>query len=114
MDTWANGAMGSSVKQIIDKNFDVLDKRTTGINERMSMFNPVCIDFVASKWYFYEDLNIYVISIPYEDYGKTNPCVDVYIKNKDGYTLVYGGYIIGEDGIKLQSDMPYEGKVVIR
>lgn len=114
MESWANGAQGSNVKRVIDNNFDILDKRTTKINNDILNLSPLGINFVVSDWAFVDNLKTYIISIPYADYNRENPCVEVYIKNEDGYSLVYGGYIIGEHGINLQSDIPYEGKVVIR
>lgn len=122
MDSWVNGAKGSEVKRVIDNNFDILDKRIIKINDDVSKLinsdvsksTPLSIEFVASDWGFAENLKTYVISIPYEDYERENPCVEVYIKRDSGYSPVWSGYTIGEHGIDLQSDMPYEGKVVIR
>ena len=116
MDSWANGAKGSDVKSVIDKNFDVLDKRTKKINEDISnlSLSNIVRNFIASDWVFNNDLKTYTFSIPYVDYNKESPCVDAYIKDGNGYSFVYGGCIIGEQGIILQSDIPYEGKVVIR
>ena len=114
MDSWVNGAQGSDVKRIIDNNFDILDKRTLKINDDMSKLNPSSINFIASDWNFVSGLRTYDISIPYANYNKENPCVEVYVKNGNDYSVVYGGYIIAESGIVLQSDIPYEGKVVIR
>ena len=116
MDSWVNGAKGSDVKSVIDKNFDILDKRTKKINEDISNLKPSNIvrSFVAPDWAFNDGLKTYALSIPYVDYNKESPCVDVYIKSDNGYSFVYGGCIIGEQEIVLQSDIPYEGKVVIR
>ena len=116
MNSWINGAKGSEVKRVIDNNFDILDKRTIKLNEDMSKLNSsvICVNFVASGWGFVEGLKTYTISIPYNDYNKANPGVEVYIKNEGDYSAVHGGYIIKESGIELQSDIPYEGKVVIR
>lgn len=114
MDSWINGAKASEVKRVIDDNFDILDKRTVKVNNDISKLIPLGKDFVASDWVFAEKLKTYTISIPYANYNKENPCIEIYVKSKDGYSLVYGGYIISESGIELQSDIPYEGKVVIR
>lgn len=114
MNSWVNGERGSKVKQIIDGNFDILDKRTIKIKEDISKLNPLIIDFAVSDWVFSDNSKTHTISIPHEVYNKTNPCVEVYIKNEDGYSFVYAGYIIKESSIDLQSDMPYEGRVVIR
>ena len=114
MESWRNGAKGSEVKSVIDKNFDTLDKQTKKINNDVSKLLPISIEFVASNWDFIEDLKTYIISIPYSTYNRENPCADVYIKSDGNYSLVYGGCIISESGIELQADIPYEGKVVIR
>lgn len=128
MDTWVNGAKGSDVKKVIDNNFDVLDKRATKINERMAEINnhmdeidrhmlnldPLDRSFTASDWFFDENSKVYIISISSADYNKTNPCVEVYIKNEDSYSLVYGAYKIVQNGVDLHSDIPYEGRVIIR
>ena len=122
MESWINGAKGSEVKRAIDNNFDILDKRTIKINDDISKImnsdisksSPLGIELPESNWGFDEGLKTYIISIPYADYKKENPCIEVYIKNEDGYLPVYGGYRIVEHGIDLQSDIPYEGKVVIR
>ena len=114
MESWVNGEKGSEVRRVIDNNFDILDKRTVKINNDILKLSPLSINFVTSDWAFVEALNAYIISIPYEDYIRENPCADVYIKSESDYLIVYGGCAIRENGIELQSDMPYEGKVVIR
>lgn len=102
MNSWNNGDSGKVVKAIIDDNFDILDKRiTNAIDARVK-------SFTASEW------NLGTIFIPYSEYQKDNPCIELYIKNDSKYSLVYGGYEIRNDGIELQSDMAYAGKVVIR
>ena len=114
MDSWVNGAKGSEVKRVIDGNFDILDKRTKKINDDISKLSPSSVNFATSDWVFVENIKTYIISIPYADYNRDNPCVEVYIKDEDDYSLVYGGYKIKKNGIELQSDLVYEGKVVIR
>ena len=114
MDSWANGAKGLDVKRVIDNNFDILDKRTQGLSNNISNLKPLDVNFVVSDWTFDESIKTYIISIPYTDYNRENPCVEIYIKNSGDYSVVYGGHTVGEYGVKLQSDMPYEGKVVIR
>ena len=114
MDSWVNGAYGSDVKRVIDSNFDILDKRTAKISDDISKLEPLSINFISSEWVFVNNTKTYAISIPFSNYNKANPCVDVYIKSEDGYSLVYGGHKICESSIVLQSDIPYEGRVVIR
>ena len=106
MDTWENGAKGSDVKKIIDGNFDNLDIR---LKEVAKQATSVYIkEFITSDW------TSDVITIKYSEYNKLNPCVELYIKDNNGYSVVFGGYTINDYGIELQSDMAYEGKVVIR
>ena len=100
--TWNNGDSGKTVKEVIDKNFKNFDERIRQTVERTVFY------FSASDW------ADGIIFISYSQYNKPNPCVDVYIKNGTGYSLVYDGYEIRDTGIELQSDMAYEGKVVIR
>ena len=115
MESWVNGEMGSKVKQIIDNNFDILDKRTIKLNDDMSKkIEPISKNFTKADWVFTDNSKTYIISIPYVDYNKEMPCVEVYFKNGSSYSFVYGGAIIEDRGITLQSDIPYEGKVVIR
>lgn len=128
MDRWENGALGLKVKNIIDNNFDILDKRTLKtnddiqkvnadiqeINEHMLVLDPYDKKFSASEWVFDNELKLYVIFIPSTAYNKPIPHVEVYIKNDGGYSLVYGGYKIYENGVNLLADIAYEGRVLIR
>lgn len=102
MDTWRNGDSGKLVKEVIDRNFEILDVRTS------QLANKCVLSFGIFEW------KDGIIFISRSIYNKLDPCVDLYIKNDTGYSLVYGGYKIKDDGIELQSDLPYEGKVVIR
>ena len=102
MKTWSNGDKASVVKEIIDSNFSTLDTRITQVAKTYVR------EFTASDWSFG------VILIQYSEYSKPNPCIELYIKNGDGYSVVLGGYEIKNYGIELQSDIAYEGKVVIR
>ena len=128
MDSWVNGEKGSKVKRVIDNNFDILDKRTSNmnndiqkindniqeINKHMLNLDPYDRTFAVSDWIFNEGLNLYVIFIPSIAYNKSIPHVEVYLKTEDGYSLVYGGYKICDDGINLLADIAYEGRVLIR
>lgn len=105
MRTWQNGERGKVVKEIIDENFEQLDDRT----RKIELFNKA-----MSKTFSIEDWETGSITIDYSEYNKVNPCVELYIKTSQGYSIVYGGYILTDDGIELQSDIAYEGKVVIR
>ena len=84
------------------------DQIDAAIGYMLGRGDVVVVTFLKSDW------ESGYISIPYSDYKKTNPCIDLYAKFEDEYCLVYGGYKIVSDGIKLQSDIAYDGKVVIR
>ena len=100
---WANGDSGLHVRGVIDQNFN-------NLNNCISKLSHVCIAlFTKSDWN-----SAGIIHIDYKQYNKPNPCVDLYIKNGNSYSLVCGGYEVNDYGIRLLSDMPYEGKVVIR
>lgn len=99
---WQNGDKGSKVKKIIETNFENINAQMSEIS-RISTYN-----FTLNSW---NDGRIFIAQ---SLYSKETPCVDVYIKDENGYSLVYGGYKILNNGIELQSDIPYEGKVVIR
>ena len=102
METWNNGDSGLVVKRIIENNFKILDDRITQSTGRYEL------NFDIQDW------NSGEIFIPYTMYKKTNPCVDLYIKNNTSYSIVYNGFIIEDAGITLQSDLAYKGKVVVR
>lgn len=102
MNSWENGTKAGEVKRIIDQNFEELDERI------IQIANAYIRHFLTSDWTNGK------IFIGYSEYKKSNPCVDVYIRDNNGYSLVYGGYEVKDNGIELQTDLPYEGRVVIR
>lgn len=102
IDKWQYGDNGKTVKNIIDANFANLNEQVNRLSVRWEYH------FKPSDW------GNGVISLAYSQYKKINPCVDLYIKTENGYSLVYGGYEIKANSIELQSDLAYEGKVVIR
>ena len=102
MKTWNNGEKGGGVKKIIDENFQELDRRT---KQTVEIYVKT---FTVSDWFSG------TIFIQNSEYNKSNPCIELYIKDGTGYSVVFGGYKINEYGIELYSDIAYEGKVVIR
>lgn len=55
------------------------------------------------------------IIIPYTKHLKRNPNVQLFMKNEDVYLAVMGGVEIDADyNITLSTDMPFEGRVVIK
>ena len=102
INTWRNGDSGKIVKEVIDSNF-------TNLNVQIGQLsNRYVFSFAESDW------RNGVIYIEYSEYMKQNPCVEVYINTNNGLSPVWGGYEIKNNGIELQSDLPYAGKVVIR
>lgn len=102
IEQWQYGDSGEVVKNVIDSNF-------VNINEQLNQF--------IARWEFHfkpSDWADGTINIAYSKYKKVNPCVDLYIKDNDGFSVVYGGCKVYSDYIELQSDIPYEGKVVVR
>ena len=102
MNTWDNGARADVVKKIIDTNFQELSNR---IDETAHFYVK---NFKTSDW----DGN--TIFISHAESKKLNPCVNLYIKTNTGYSVVEGGFEIVNGGVELQTDIPYEGRVVIR
>lgn len=102
METWINGASGGTVQKIIDKNFSDLE---TAINRLSDVYVK---NFTTEEW----TEGAILISRSY--YNKTTPVVELYMKRPTGYEAVLGGYEITSNGVKLHSDMAYDGKVVIR
>ena len=99
---WRNGDQGSVVKKAIETNF-------TNLNEQLAQVSKAYVfTFRKSDW------SNGVIFISETAYSKQNPCVDLYLKDGDKYSVVYGGFVVKDRGVELRSDMPYEGKVVIR
>ena len=99
---WQNGSKGSEVKEIIETNFK-------NINAQLGQVaSPYVQTFTVSDW------KNGAIFIDYSAYSRQNPCIDLFVKNGNAYSFVYGGYEIKNNGIELQSDIAYDGKVVIR
>lgn len=102
MSLWKTGDSGEKVRQVIEKQFNTLNER---INQGMP---PYVMDFKLSDW------DNGTIFIEQSKYNKAYPCVDLYMKLNGTYSLALGGYSYSNGGIELQSDIPYEGRVVIR
>ena len=99
---WQNGDSGKTVQQAIETSFKYINDQLNRVS------NVYVLDFKTSDW------NDGKIIIGYSEHLKLNPSVDLYVKNGNGYSLVYGGYEITSGDIELQSDLAYEGRVVIR
>lgn len=102
MEKWVNGASGGTVKGIIERNFAELEK---AINRLTSLYVR---NFTFSEW---REGSIF---IDYFHYNKSNPTVELYIKQPTGYEAVIGGYEITSSGVRIFSDLAYDGKVVIK
>lgn len=102
MKTWDNGAKGKVIRETIDENFRILDTRITQLYQRYVK------NFTSSDW------KDYTITITEAEHKKINPIVNVFIKNGDSYSEVFGGYSIGTDNsIIIHSDITFDGRVVI-
>lgn len=67
------------------------------------------MEIQASDWAFG------AITIPYTTHSKRTPNVQLFIKNGDAFSAVIGGVKIdAEYNITLSTDMPFEGRVVIK
>lgn len=97
--TWKNGAKGEEVKKVIDYNFNTLSK-------------------FAKKYTQSIDSNDWidnVISIPFSKHGIENPTVQLLIDNGGSFTTVIGGVKMdSEHNVILSTDLPFDGRVVIR
>ena len=55
------------------------------------------------------------IYIGFESHHIKNPIVELYIKDGNGYESVFGGVSIDEDfNITVSTDIPFDGKVVVK
>ena len=101
MKKWNNGDSGQVVKEIIEENFNILFTR---LNK--SIFSK---DFTASDW------NDGLLIISQNEHKISNPTPHLFLLTVDGYSSVYGGsYIDSQKNVILQSDIPFDGKVVIK
>lgn len=98
--------------------------------------NTLVFDTDESQWYKYVDgswikvdagNNLYTqslsvsnwtnnsIEILFDQHGVENPVVQLYITNGDSFTPVLGGVEIdSEYNVMLSTDLPFDGKVVIK
>ena len=98
-ETWRNGAKGGEVKSIIDYNFNVVSKA----------LKKYTLNIDVRDW---TDNNI---SIPFSKHGIENPTVQLYIKHDGSFMPVLGGIIAdSEYNITLSTDLPFDGKVIIK
>lgn len=98
---WENGARGGYVKEVIDYNFQFLNNR---IDDR-----SYSKTFTISNW------RNGIIDIDYHEHRIESPTPQVMMFYDGKYVDVYGGYYIdSSNGVHLQSDIPFDGKVVIK
>ena len=97
--TWRNGAKGEEVKAVIDYNFNVVSKA----------LNKYAKDISASEWIDNS------ITIPYNKHRVENPAVELFIKHEGSFAPVLGGVEIdSEYNVILSTDLPFDGRVVIK
>lgn len=97
--TWRNGAQGAEVKSIIDYNFNILLKALKKYTQ----------DINVDDW---TDNSIF---IPFSKHNIENPTVQLFIKDNDSFSPVFGGVKIdSEYNITLSTDLTFSGRVVVR
>ena len=97
--TWRNGAMGGEVKNIIDYNFNVTAKALKKYIQNISV----------SEWVDNS------MSIPFSKHGIENPNVQLFIECNGSFESVFGGVEIDSKyNITLSTDLPFDGRVVIK
>ena len=97
--TWRNGAKGGEVKNIIDYNFNVASKALKKYTQNISVS-----DWIDNG-----------ISVPFSKHGIENPTVQLFMTYDDSFEPVLGGVKIdSEYNITLSTDLPFDGRIVIR
>ena len=97
--TWRNGAKGAEVRNVIEYNFNVVSKTLKKYMQDISI----------SDW---EDNTII---IPFSKHGVEDPTIQLYIKYDNSFTPVLGGINTDSDyNVTLSTDLPFDGKVVIK
>ena len=97
--TWINGAKGLEVKNAIDYNFNVVSKAIRKYTQNIGVD-----DWVDNG-----------ISIPFSMHGVESPNVQLLIEFDGSYVPALGGVEIdSEYNITLSTDLPFNGKVVVR
>ena len=97
--TWRNGAKGEEVKSVIDYNFNVISKALKKYTQ----------DIDINDWI---DNNI---SIPFSKHSIENPTVQLLIEDGISFSPILGGVKIDSGhNITLSTDLPFNGRVVIK
>ena len=97
--TWRNGAKGSVVKDVIDYNFNIISKALKKYTQ----------DIDANDW-INNSMNI-----PFSKHGIENPTVQLLIENDGSFIPVLGGVKIdSEYNITLSTDLPFDGRIVLK
>ncbi len=104
LKSWRNGAKGSEVKNVIDYNFNVLLKTIASKG-----YTKYTRDISKDEWVDN------TISIPHSKHGIETPFVQMFIKDNGSFDIVLGGVKIdSEYNVTLSTDLPFDGKVVIK
>lgn len=97
--TWRNGAKGAEVKNIIDYNFNIISKALKKYTQDIDI-----VDWIDNS-----------ISILFSKHGVENPTVQLFIEDDGSFAPVLGGVKIdSEYNVTLSTDLPFDGKVVIK
>ena len=104
LKTWRNGAKASEVKNVIDYNFNVILKFLTSKGYAKYMRDISVSDWMDNS-----------ISIPFSKHGIESPFVQLFIEVDGSFDVVLGGVKIDpEHNITLSTDLPFDGKVVVK
>lgn len=99
LKTWRNGAKGEEVKAVIDYNFNVVLKALNKYTQNIDVD-----DWIDSS-----------IAIPYSKHGVENPTVQLFVEDNGSFESVLGGVKIDSGyNVTLSTDLPFDGKVVIK
>ena len=97
--TWRNGAKGAEVRDIIDYNFNIISKALKKYTQDIAIN-----DWIDSA-----------IDIPFSKHGIENPTVQLFIEDGGSFSPVLGGVKIdSEYNITLSTDLPFDGRVVVK
>lgn len=99
LKTWRNGVKGEEVKAVIDYNFNVVLKALNKYTQNIDVD-----DWIDSS-----------IAIPYSKHGVENPTVQLFVEDNGSFESVLGGVKIDSGyNVTLSTDLPFDGKVVIK
>lgn len=97
--TWRNGVKGEEVKAVIDYNFNIISKTLKKYTQDINVD-----DWIDNS-----------IVIPFSKHSVENPTVQLFAENNGSFDPVLGGVKIdSEYNVALSTDLPFDGRVVIK